>query len=111
MKPSEVIRQYGWTKGTMHGANGYCALGAWAVANGAEVAPGQKSWGGTPTMQRRRALFETRFMTVARQQFPERFPWWARPITFVTSFNDQPTTTVSDVLMILEKIEADEPRT
>jgi hypothetical protein len=101
MTPSEYLRRHGWRKYNFEGSDGtVCALGAWRKSQNLPIVIScidlslQEEWA-------------RRFVSVGRDQFPE-LPWMYTDSASgdVVEFNDHPETSVDDVLLIMEKIEA-----
>jgi hypothetical protein len=91
--PSRYLRHHGWIQGAMRNGRGQaCALGALQMS---ECFSGFKEW-------------RQRFTEIAKEKFPERMN--EKLISNrdgVVWFNDHQDTTMRDVVMIMEAIEAE----
>lgn len=110
-KAIEVLAERGHTKHATSDENGVCALGALSCAltgSAEEARFGSKSWsnGYAPAFEHD---FAVPLAKTVLEQFPDRVNEvvdTGRPNyepAIIANFNDHPSTTVDDVVLVLEK--------
>lgn len=106
--PSAYLRRHGWCQYDFEGSDGrVCALGAWRRSQNLPILTSCLDLPYITMITQRQEEWAREFVSVGREQFPE-LSWMLNDSAShdVAEFNDDPGTSVDDVLLIMEKIEA-----
>jgi hypothetical protein len=105
--PSEYLRRHGWCQGIFEGEDGrVCALGAWRRSQNLPILTSCLDLPVIEKITYAQEEWAQKFVFVGQEQFPHLL-WMLGDSASneVAEFNDNPETSVDDVLLVMEKIE------